>query len=110
MKGRVELGRNRVKAHGTCLSLGAQRVLVRMVQAEAAEEYEDAELVCEGAQAWVGLYRTSPAVVLELLQSCLISGAVTGAGVQRYTLNEDGRKAAEDPTYRPPELSGRVRR
>ncbi len=92
------------------LSAAAQRVLARMLEAEQAEQFEDAELVCEGRQCWVGLEQTSRAVVNELLREVLIRDIGEGGkGAERYTLNEDGRLAAADPTYKVPELYGRER-
>lgn len=85
-------------------------MLLSMLQAEQAEEFEDAELVCDGCSCWCGLEQTSRAVVNELLRSALIrDSGEQGKGVERYTLNEDGRKAALDPGYRVPELDGRPR-
>ncbi len=89
------------------LSVAAQLVLARMLEAEQAERLDDAELVCEGRQCWVGLERTSRAVVTELLREALIRDTgESGKGVERYTLNEDGRRAALDPRYKVPELYG----
>lgn len=92
------------------LSKAAQRILKTMLQAELAQEFEDAELVCEGRSCWCGLEQTSRAVVNELLRAVLIRDmSEQGKGVERYTLNEDGRRAAVDPTYRVPEMEGRSR-
>ncbi len=92
------------------LSAAAQRVLRLMLEAELAEQWEEAELACEGAQCWVGLERTSRTIVSELLRRALIRDCgESGKGIERYTLNEDGRRAAIDPTYQVPELHGRCR-
>lgn len=93
------------------LSVAAQRVLARMLKAEQVEQFDDAELVCDGRQCWVGLEQTSRAVVNELLREALIRDTSdVGKGAERYTLNEDGRRAAVDPGYKVPELYGRGRR
>ncbi len=92
------------------LSVAAQRVLKRMLETELAEQFEEAELVCDGAQCWIGLDRTSRTIVNELLRLALVRDeGESGKGIERYTLNEDGRRAAVDPTYRVPELHGRCR-
>lgn len=92
------------------LSAAALRVLRLMLEAEIADQWEEAELACEGAQCWVGLERTSRTVVNELLRRALIRDCgESGKGLERYTLNEDGRRAAVDPMYRVPELHGRRR-
>jgi len=92
------------------LGTGARRVLRLMLEAELAEQFEEAELVCDGAQCWVGLERTSRTIVSELLRRALIRDCgESGKGIERYTLNEDGRRAAVDPKYEVPELHGRCR-
>lgn len=91
------------------LSFAAQQALQRMVAAEDGEDFEDAELVQEGLQAWIGCWRTSPSVVLELLRACLLRDVGEDKGVHRYMVNEDGRKAAFDPYWRPPEMRGLTR-
>lgn len=92
------------------LGAAALRVLRLMLEAELAEQFEEAELVCDGAQCWVGLERTSRTIVSELLRRALIRDCgESGKGIERYTLNEDGRRAAVDPAYQVPELHGRCR-
>jgi hypothetical protein len=91
------------------LSRGAQNILIKMVEAHDAGDFEGAELVCEGRDCYVGLYRTSPRIVFELLRSCLIhSDSSERSGMSTlyvYTLNEDGRKAALDPTWVNPAIT-----
>lgn len=71
---------------------------------------EEAKLVCDGAQCWIGLDHTSRTIVNELLRLALIRDeGESGKGIERYTLNEDWRRAAVDPTYQVPELHGRCR-
>lgn len=72
-------------------------MLKLMLQAEVAEAFEDAELVCERAMCFVGCHRTSRAIVNELLRNSLVSNVGdTEATIERYTLNSDGRLAAAD--------------
>jgi hypothetical protein len=89
------------------ISYGAQVILQKMVMAEDDEELEDAELACEGAACYVGYWRTTRAIVNELLRSCLVSSVseIGSNGIERYALNSDGRKAAVDPTWINPELA-----
>lgn len=81
------------------LSLAAHRVVKLMAAAEKADALEDAEIVCEGQSCWVGLNRTTRAVVTELLRKVLVRSEDCNGGVERYTLNSDGRRAVDDPTH-----------
>jgi hypothetical protein len=83
------------------LSRGAQRILTLMHDAHVRDEYENAELTCEGRACWVGATRTSRAVVHELLLHCLLNLVSLPGDLERYYINEDGRKCALDPTHRP---------
>jgi hypothetical protein len=89
------------------ISRGAQNILKKMLMAEQDEEYEVAELVCEGNMVYVGYWRTTRAIANELLMSCLVraTSEMDGRGLERYELNEDGRKAAIDPTWINPDLA-----
>jgi hypothetical protein len=82
------------------ISVGAQTILKLMVKAEAAEAFEDAELVCERTLCFVGCRNTSRAIVNELLRHALLRDmSEAGAGIERYTLNSDGRLAALDRSH-----------
>ena len=84
------------------ISAGAMRILKRMTEAEAIEEWEDAEIVCDGRTCYVGLDSISKACVYELLRFVLISDeSEQGKGVERYSLNEEGRAMVADPNYVP---------
>lgn len=92
------------------LSDGAHAVVKMMYDAEREDRLDDAEVVCDGLLCWCGEKRTSRAVVSQLLRACLVRDVgEQGKGVERYVLNEDGRKAALDRSYRVPELIGRSR-
>lgn len=83
------------------ISAAAKRTLVRMQEAEDDDEY-GGEIVCEGRVCYVGLDRISKATVFELLRYVLISDeSEQGKGVERYTINEEGRAMVADPNYRP---------
>lgn len=92
------------------ISRAAQAVLQRMIEAHDKDDFENAELVCDGGECWVGYRRTSRAIVNELLRAVLIRDVgEQGKRMERYSINEDSRKAAVDPTWRPPEMRGLVR-
>ncbi len=91
------------------LTQAAHRALQEMVDAEAADDLDAAEIVREGRTAYLGDRRISSATVNQLLRWCLIRDGSYSREVERYTLNEDGRKAAADPSYVPPELLGNAR-
>jgi hypothetical protein len=73
------------------------RACKEMVEADAREEYEDAEIVGAGRQFWLGQRRISPGTVNRMLQLCLLRSEGIGTKFERHTLNEDGRGFAEDP-------------
>ena len=100
---------NAPRTEDPSLSRGAHEVIKRMLAAEQAEDFEDAEIVQDGRECWQGHYRTSAKVVMELLRSVLLRDCGEEKGVRRYSLNEDGRKACADPTWRPPEMRGLLR-
>ena len=78
------------------------RVLIQMKQAEAEDNLDDAEIVCEGRSCYVGLDSISKATVNELLQFVLIrDGSDQGGKMERYSLNEEGRAMVDDPNYVP---------
>ncbi len=84
------------------ISQAALRVLTRMKQAEGADNRDDAEIVCEGRAAYVGLDSISKATVNELLRLVLIrDDSDQGSKVERYSLNEEGRAMVNDPKYVP---------
>jgi hypothetical protein len=79
------------------------RVLKGMLDAEAADDLENAELVCDGGQCWRGDDHTSPATVKRLLQLTLVSPSSWGGGSDIYLLNDFGRA-----TLRRPELASEI--
>lgn len=59
-------------------------------------------IVCEGRECYVGLTKIAKATLNELLHLCLVSDdSDQGKGVERYTLNEDGRAILADQNYVP---------
>ena len=84
------------------ISKGAMRILERLKAAEDADELDDAEIVCEGRVCYVGLDTVSKAKVYELLRYVLIrDDSEQDKGVERYSLNEEGRAIVADPSYVP---------
>lgn len=87
-------------AGSVILSKAAKRILARLKEAEDADILEDAEIVCEGRACYVGLVAVSKAAVYELLRLVLIRDD-SGGGLERYSLNEEGRAMLADPDYIP---------
>ena len=84
------------------LSKAAKQILIDMLDAETRDDLEDAEIVCEGRECWLGLRRVSKACVNELLRLCLLhDDSEQGKGVERYTLNSEGRAIVLDEKYTP---------
>ncbi len=84
------------------ISAAAMRVLLRMQEAENADNLDEAEIVCEGRYCYVGLVSISKATVNELLRVVLIhDDSDQGGGMERYSLNEEGRAMVKDPNYTP---------
>ena len=84
------------------ISKAAMRVLTQMKAAEDTDDLDDAEIVCEGRSCYVGLDSISKATVNELLRLVLVrDDSDQGKGMQRYSLNEEGRAMVADPDYVP---------
>lgn len=79
---------------------GVQNLLRRILASE------DEEIVYEkGAGWWIGDDRTSGRYPLMAIRLCLLScdelRGFGGRGMERWTINEEGRKAAADASYEP---------
>ncbi len=84
------------------ISKAAMRVLTRLKDAEDADNLDDAEIVCDGRTCYVGLTSIAKATVNQLLRLVLISDdSDQGGGMERYSLNEEGRAMVNDPNYIP---------
>jgi hypothetical protein len=75
-------------------------VLRSMLKAHEAQDWDNAEIVQDGDQCWLGDERISPRTVNRLLQLCLIRHEAMG-GCDHYTINEEGRRMVADPNYTP---------
>lgn len=65
-------------------------------QAEREERYEDAEIVCDGIECWLGERRVSYRTVNSLLRLMALSYSGLG-GASHYTLNGTGRELRKNP-------------
>ena len=84
------------------ISKAATGLLRELKDAEDRDDLYDAEVVCEGRTCYVGLRNVSRATVYELLRLVLLhDDSEQGKGVERYTLNEEGRAMVDDPAYVP---------
>lgn len=78
------------------LSKRALEVLRSLKAAEEAQRWEEAEIVCDGLDCWMGDQRISRATVNRLLRIVALSFDDNG-GAEHYTLNGTGRALANDP-------------
>lgn len=80
---------------GSLISAAARRHLQRLKDAEDRDDFDDAEIVCEGRECYIGTDAIAKRVVFELLRLCLLKDeSEQGKGVERYTINEEGRAIA----------------
>jgi len=77
-------------ANGPALSRRARQVLQQMADADPAED--DAEIVCERGQCWLSDDRIAPRTVRQLLLAVLIGCDGFGSRLERYHINEAGRR------------------
>ncbi len=87
------------------LTKGELRVLKLMEFGEApgADEHVDGELVHEVPGGWyVDLEKISPKIGWALVRKVLVRATTAWKdNPMRYVLNEEGRAALNDPSYRP---------
>lgn len=79
------------------LTPAMKRLLVAMRTAEEANDLEDAEIVCDGIECWLGDVRTSRATVNRLLCLTLVSESSWGGGTDVFTINDAGRAVLKRP-------------
>jgi hypothetical protein len=72
-------------------------VLKAMIDAARREEWDEAEIVCEGGTCWLGVERVSRATVQRLLRCLAVSSASEPGSLERYVVSETGRAIAADP-------------
>lgn len=73
------------------------RVLRLMREAELDDRLEDAEVVCDAGQCWVGDERTTKATVNRLLRLTLVSDRGWSAGAEAFVINDAGRAVLRRP-------------
>ncbi|MFC5505363.1 hypothetical protein [Bosea massiliensis] len=78
------------------LSKRAIEVLQSLLEAERAENWDHAEIVCDGIDCWMGDERLSRQTVNRLVRVVAVS-LDDGGGADHYTLNGTGRALAENP-------------
>lgn len=76
----------------------AHEILQQMHSAEAQEDWENAEIVCDGIECWLGLTRVSRRTVTCLLRHVAVSMASEPGSAERYTLSGTGRRILVDPS------------
>lgn len=67
-----------------------QRAILETMKAHQHEE--DGELVMDGGEVWIGLERTSVAMLYSLLRLCAINQESVGGGSEVYVINGTGLK------------------
>lgn len=97
-------GKAPVSTPRTIISKALLRALREMRDAEARDEYEDAEIVRSAGECWLGSRRISPATLNEGLRLCLFHSEGIGTAYERHELNEDGRALAADPHHYLPHI------
>lgn len=80
------------------LTARATEMLRQMKAAEEREEWEDAELVCDGFDCWLGLDKFSRKTVNVLLRCTAITLVSEPGSSERFTISATGRAILEDPT------------
>lgn len=80
----------------TFLSEAAHRALAEMREAEVADNHEDAEIVCDGGECWLGLRRVNRNTVNALLEVLAVRHDTLG-GADHYTLNDTMAVVAGKP-------------
>jgi len=75
----------------------ALRLLQEMLAAEERDDWEDAEVVCEGIYCYVGHRRVHRSTINHLHRYLALCDQSDVKGAQRFGLNEGGRIIARDP-------------
>jgi hypothetical protein len=84
------------------LSPSMRRTLEELRDNADQERYEDAEIVCDGLECWLGQRRIARMTVNKLQQLTSISDVSDqNGGTQRFTINETGRNILKDESQVP---------
>lgn len=73
------------------------RMLTLMKEAEAREDYEDAEAVADGLEVWVGDQRFHWKTLRQGLSLVTLRDVSDEKGARRYTINETGQLLLRRP-------------
>lgn len=79
------------------LSKKATKTLEAMVEAEAREDHDEAELVREKRTCWLGYERVSGKIVDELLMHVAVRSVSEPGSIERYVVSGTGREILKDP-------------
>jgi len=79
------------------LSERSLHILRKMVAAEAAEDYEGAEIVCSGIICYLDEERISRRTVDNLLRHVAVKSGSEPGELERYRVSGTGRAIAGDP-------------
>lgn len=81
---------------------GVLRAVREMLEAEERQDYEGAEIVyARRGGVWIGNRQTSMATLNRMLRLGVVRSEGLGTEFERHTLNEEGRKLAREPAYKP---------
>ena len=80
------------------LTKRAAEILDLMLEAEMRQDYEGAEIVCDGLSCYLGEMLVSRRTVTNLIRHVAVSLASEPGGMERYTVSGTGRKIAADPS------------
>ena len=78
------------------LTKATHDILKEMAAADSREDYEDAEIVCDGGLCYLGLRRVHPGSINRLLHMMAISDR-SDSDVRRYCINDTGRAIVRRP-------------
>lgn len=79
------------------LSKRSLEVLHLMIEAEDREDYDAAEIVCDGIRCYLDESLVSRSTVKNLVQHVAVSLASEPGSLERYVVSGTGRKIAENP-------------
>jgi hypothetical protein len=79
------------------LTKALDTILREMIAAEDREDFEEAEIVCDGGLCYVGDRRIHKGSVYRLLQLMAIKDVSDTKGCERYRVNDMGRSIVRRP-------------
>ena len=76
---------------------GMRRALREMAVAESEDRFEDAEIVCDGGECWLGERQVARRTVRGLLNLLAIKEDGYGGGAEHFCLQDIGRALLRRP-------------